>query len=75
MSFIEVENEGRVVQQVDGHRGYFQVVPRQVALSIMGKMLYEGPKITVPGPGDDDDDDSSVDSIMMLEAYRLLEDI
>ena len=71
LHFIENENHGRVVQRVRGHPGNFHVVSRPVALSIMGKMLYEGPKITVPGP---DDDDASIDSMMMLEVLRLLEE-
>ena len=76
LHFIENENHGRVVQRVRGHPGNFHVVSRPVALSIMGKMLYEGPTIVVPGPGDndDDDDDVSIDSMMMLEVLRLLEE-
>ena len=71
LHFIEKEHNGRVVQRVRGRRGYFHVVSEKKKLSIMGKMLYEGPKITVPGP---DDDDASIDSMMMLEVLRLLEE-
>ena len=77
-----LQNGGRLIKSVPGRTGYYYVLSRHAAMTVMARMLYEGPNVveidaTLPigiFPVDDDinddDDDDDDDDLNVTEAYR-----
>ena len=72
-----IQNGGRLIKSVPGRTGYYYVLSRHAAMTVMARMLYEGPNVVQFGatlpieifPVDDINDDDD-DDLNVIEAYR-----